>query len=181
MNFTPNLNNIPFEIIVIIAETCHEVWYLLSITLRTFGLYSTQPNIKRNAMKQFGFEQIFESNHQGYLFHGQYHGLVIEKGETKGNRWVEKTRYNRGKKHGIYQFFNKDLLILQCTYFNNERHGKELNYDKKGRKQSLYIWHRDQIVESHHICKKCRRFDFDFISCDHPNAIFEIDDDLWIL
>lgn len=53
MDFT----SLPFEIVVLIAEVSHEVWYLLSLTIREFGLYSISPSVMRAAQRHFGFRK----------------------------------------------------------------------------------------------------------------------------
>lgn len=165
------LQFLPFDIIVIIAETSHEVWYLLSLTLKDFGLYSIRSHAKKNAMTLFDFRPISEPNQEGYLFKGKRHGVVIYKNSDSR---IE-TNYNRGIREGFFRSYMNDVLRVECTYKHNERHGVELNFDKQGRKQSRYLWENGEVVNSDHICKKCRNNDLDFISCNHLGAFLETD------
>lgn len=53
-----NLEDLPFEIIVRIAETSPFVWWKLSITLREFGLWSIQPKVKEKNKARFRWLQF---------------------------------------------------------------------------------------------------------------------------
>jgi hypothetical protein len=50
--------DLPFEIIVEIAEKSLTVWYLLSLSYKKFGFYSIQPFVLLKAKQRFNKEPI---------------------------------------------------------------------------------------------------------------------------
>lgn len=171
------ISELPLELIVQIAEISHEVWYLLSMTINKFGNYSIRPEIKERVMKRFGFQKLNTPSVTGYLLHGRRHGIRIEtKVKNDGSLCVCETKYIKGKRHGRYQLSLNGVLRQECNYHNDKRSGWEVNYDKRGRKQSRFMWREDgEVLISEHICKKCRKYDFNFESCGHPNSLLETD------
>lgn len=126
------LELLPFEIIVTIAEIDDEVWYLMSLLLRDFGVYSITQHIKQRAMKRFNRQHLNDGYCSYFLKNDKKHGKET-KSWLAGDKYnLLITRFKNGIHHGTDQFFIDGVLRTEWVY-DNEYYIKEVEYHDDGK------------------------------------------------
>ena len=149
------LNSLPIEIIIIIAENSHTVWFSLSMTMKQFGLYSILPHNKKQAMKRFHIKEVdkFSNNCYKHYFtlnqkiHGAFHS------RTHPTFWLNEEIfcwYRNGLRHGECRVINDRQLVAtfiyeydvkrQSNYFVNGYLRSSYYYDKNGKLQNSLFY-----------------------------------------
>lgn len=117
------LNELPFEIIVRIAECTHHVWYSLSVTMKQFGMYSIQLKVKKNAMKRFDIEEVHNfangSYQHHFTLHQKIHGMHYSGSRVHGKKEQIFTQYRNGLRHGEHKFIVDDQIQILRMYEND--------------------------------------------------------------
>lgn len=138
------LNDMPLEILVRIAEEHRSVWYNLSITIREFGEYSIHD--KKRALRLFGFSEHKDFYRHHYLYKGQMHGLAKQYTFFRNPLLLPSfniehhIRYKKGNKHGLCQKFKDGVLVYQVNYTNGEKDGIELHFFDDGTISETYLF-----------------------------------------
>lgn len=55
------LNDLPLDVLIVIAEYDDEVWFKLSILIKDFSVYAISPGVKIKAMKNFNISEYEKS------------------------------------------------------------------------------------------------------------------------
>lgn len=149
---------LPFDVIIEIARTHWKVWYKISISLREFGLYSIQPNVKTFAQRHFRYEvhtQLKEKALYGYLplyeryttIQGIKHGVHAFFYDSKMTQVKQKVKYIDELKEGPIVYFSMSGTIeKEAFYVNNMIHGTEIGYFDYMKKSYERVYNMGKLI-----------------------------------
>ena len=168
--------NLPFEIILYIAELNHNVWYCLIQVDRQLGKYSLQHHVQEIIKRKFSKKKVVISGNKQNIYyelpngniHGEYLYYRLKKDKQiligKYNYYmdlqegIQRTWYINGKKkleyiindnrlHGKYtRWYDNEQIELERFFVNGLGYGSYKRWSYVGHLISNFILEADKII-----------------------------------
>lgn len=135
------MESLPLEILVLIAQQSHDVWYLMSTTIRDFGLFSIMPKIRSEAMKRFEIQEIVNQHQRYFKMRGNLHGMFYSRCLQSTGIYETFIPFLHGKPNGEQQFYFNGNLLSSNEYKNGLLHGKSKRFYVNGYLRRVDTFH----------------------------------------
>lgn len=149
------LDELPFDVLMLIARQHWKAWYKLSLTLKDFGQYSIRPKTKLAAQKHFNFVEessVWQPTSkamklvngskvliQRTKIDGVQHGT--EKHFNNLNQLMLSCSYYEGMLDGLMtRFFPNGLPDFEIMYRNDKKNGKSVHYYSNGKIMTVQFY-----------------------------------------